>query len=345
VTTDLAATETEEAARRDIAAVRRRAAAPPAITVAISTRNRGSLIAETLATLLRLPGRNFEILVVDQSTDSRTRDVVGELAGQDPRVRYQASNTIGSSAGRNLALYNSSAEVIAYSDDDVIAGDGWLDAITEEFADPATAAVYGRLLPYEYEGRTGKDVGLKDTAERAVFRDRVPPWYIGHGGNMAFRRSALLAVGGFDPLLGAGCLLRSCEDIDLTYRLLRAGKTIVYSPRAQAYHKQWKDWPAQKQMEHAYGVGAGALFSKYLRCGDWYGLRLFVTWIWQLGVRRLGAGLLKWKSLNVMYLGYCQLVYPWLGVLRSQRYGVDRRSTLYVSPFKEYVAEKPIGPL
>ena len=79
-----------------------------------------------------------------------------------------------------------------------------------------------------------------------------------------------------------------------------------------------------------YGIGAGAQFAKYLRAGDRYGLRLFATWFWQLGVRRVGAGLLKWRSTRPMYLGYCQLVYPWIGVLRSLSARVDAERMVYV---------------
>ncbi len=67
------------------------------------------------------------------------------------------------------------------------------------------------------------------------------------------------------------------------------------------------------------------MMAKYVRCGDPNGLKLLATWLWQLGVRRVGAGLLKWRSLKVAELGYLQLVYPWLGVVKSLRYPIDRR--------------------
>ena len=146
---------------------------------------------------------------------------------------------------------------------------------------------------------------------------------------MAFRRLEMLAIGGFDPLLGAGCLFGACEDADMAYRLLAAGRKVVYSPNALSYHKHWKSWPAQQAMERAYGVGAGAQFAKYLRCGDPYGAVLFVLWCWQLGVRRVAAGAFKWRNTRVVYLGYCQLVFPWVGLVRSRRMRIARKNLLY----------------
>ncbi|HEX6348737.1 MAG TPA: glycosyltransferase [Candidatus Dormibacteraeota bacterium] len=304
----------------------------PTVTVAISTRDRGDLIRETVASVLALEEPGMELLIVDQSRDDRTLEAVVEAGGGDPRLRYERTSEVGLSRGRNHALRNSAADVVAYTDDDCIVSPAWLRAILREFESPGVAAVYGRLLPYEGTDRTGIEVGFKPSEARCEYAERTPGWYIGHGGNMAFRRSALLDVGGFDPLLSAGAALASGEDSDIAHRLLASGRRVVYSGAALAYHKHWKDWPAQRRMERAYGIGAGAEFAKYLRCGDGYGLSLFGTWMWQLGVRRLGSGLLKWRSRRVMYLGYCQLVYPWLGVIRSLRYRVEPRSVTYVSP-------------
>jgi len=302
----------------------------PSITVAIPTRNRGSLIAETLEALLSIDDSDLEILVIDQSTNAETRMCVEAVARGDPRLRYQATATVGSSASRNLAAQLSGRDVVAYTDDDCIVSQGWLHALAAEFRNPGTSAVYGRLLPWESAGRTGVEVGFKASTERVEYSTRTPPWDIGHGGNMAFRRCDLLGAGGFDPLLGAGGYFGACEDPDIAYRLLAAGKTVVYCPAALAYHKHWKDWRAQRRMERAYGIGAGAQFAKYMRCGDRYGLRLLATWIWQLGVRRVGSGLLKWRSLKTVYLGYCQLVYPWVGIWRSLWRPVDRGLLTYV---------------
>lgn len=300
------------------------------ITVVIPTRNRGGLIEETITALRALRYPDFTVIVVDQSTDDRARRAVEAAAAGDGRIRVESSPTVGSSAARNIGAKVAQSEIVAYTDDDCIVDPGWLSALAAEFSQPEVAAVYGRLLPHSSQARSGTEVGYKASGERVEYASRTPPWYIGHGGNMAFRRRDLLAAGGFDPLLGAGGKFGACEDPDIAYRLLAAGRRVVYSAAALAYHKHWKDWSAQKRMERAYGIGAGAQFAKYVRCGDFYGVRLLVTWTWQLGVRRVGAGLLKWRSTRPMYLGYCQLVYPWVGLVRSLAARVDAERMLYV---------------
>jgi len=298
-------------------------------TIVVPTRNRGDLIRETLETLSRIKNPGLEILVVDQSTSDSTSRVVDAASEADPRVRLIATTTVGLSAARNVGARHAAGDVVAYCDDDCIVAPGWLEAYLEEFRDPSVQAVYGRILPYENGARSGLEMGFKPNVVRAEFSTLVAPRHIGHGGNMALRRSTLLELGGFDPLLGAGGQFGACEDHDMALRLMRQGCKIVYSPQALSYHKHWKDWRAQKRMERAYGIGAGAQFAKYIRSGDRFGSQMLFEWIWHLGVRRFGAGALKWRSLRHMYLAYCQMVYPWVGVARSLRHPIDREHTLY----------------
>jgi GT2 family glycosyltransferase len=299
-------------------------------TVVVATRNRGSMIQESLRSLLALQEPGLQILVIDQSTDDSTLRAIAEVTGSDPRLRVHSTRTTGLARGRNIGIQLSTSDVVAFTDDDCVVDPGWLKAVLREFDSPSVAAVYGRVIPPGSHSRTGTEIAYKPSQERTLYVCPVPPWYIGHGANMAMRRSDLLAIGGFDPMLGAGTAFPAGEDLDIAYRLLRAGRHVVYSGSALAYHRNWRDWPSRKRTERGYGVGAGALFMKYIRCGDPYGVRLLGTWIWQLGVRRVCAGLLKWRSPRPMYLGYCQLLYLWIGLIRSRAMTLNRRNMLYL---------------
>jgi cellulose synthase/poly-beta-1,6-N-acetylglucosamine synthase-like glycosyltransferase len=298
-------------------------------TVVVATRDRGDMIAATLRSLLAVGGPAFSVLVVDQSADDRTRRTVEAVACGDPRVSVHATTSAGLSNARNIGLELAAGDVVAFTDDDCTVDPYWLPAIVREFRDPRVAAVFGRVVPPGFTRRRGTEVAFKASEARVEYTRPLPPWYIGHGASMAVRRRAVLAIGGFDALLGAGGPFPAGEDLDVAYRLLRSGSHVVYTGAARAHHQDWRDWPSRRRTERGYGVGAGALFTKYLRCGDRYALRLLATWVWQLGVRRLGAGLLKWRSRQVAELGCCQLVYPWVGVARSLRLPVDRELVLY----------------
>jgi GT2 family glycosyltransferase len=301
-------------------------------TVVIPTRNRGAMIEECLTSMIALRHKDLRILVIDQSTGDETRRSAEAVAKGDPRVDIVATDTVGVSVARNMAAELVTSDVIAFADDDCVVEPGWLDALLREFEDPRVMAVYGRVVPPGFTTRNGTEIAFKESWERGEFEGHVPPWHVGHGASMALRRTALAAIGGFDVHLGPGGTFHAAEDLDLAYRLVAAGGRLVYTGSAIAYHKAWRDWRSRREIERSYGIGAGATFMKYLRSGDLYGATLFATWTWELGVRRLGAGLLKWRSIKSIYLGYCQLVYPSIGAARSLRVSIDSKTKLYREP-------------
>ena len=121
-------------------------------------------------------------------------------------------------------------------------------------------AVFGPVAPRD-------DRGLPyctfEGGEHLLFRERgTPPWTVGTGGNMAFRRDVLEAAGGFDTRFGIGGPAQSAEELDAIMRLLRAGRTLAFSPELPAYH------PTKTEQEHlasrwSYGFGMGALFRRH----------------------------------------------------------------------------------
>jgi glycosyltransferase involved in cell wall biosynthesis len=308
--------------------------ADPTITVVIPAHEAGGIVSQTLASLRQLGFPLTEVLVVDQTGDGGTRQAVLEAAEMDGRVHYMPCSTTKSSVARNEAVWRSQSEVVAFIDDDCVIGPTWLEAMIAEFRQSEVIAVFGRVVADAAGRHALTDEGVKGGLERREFAGRTAPWYIGHSPCMAFRRANLIKIDGFDPLLGAGGPFGLNEDGDVAYRLLAAGDPVVYSPKLLVYRRHGTDWAARRRRERAYGRGAGAQFAKYFRSSDRYGLTLLRTWIWELGVRRLGAGLLKWRSLRVMYLGYCQLVYPWIGIWRSVGYQIDPAHLTYVFPVK-----------
>ena len=145
---------------------------------------------------------------------------------------------IGIANARNRSLHTVTRDVLLSVDDDALVAAGWARA---------HLAVYeGR----DEVGAVGGPVGLHWPAGRPGWiTDELTQWYSAlelgddtttfptvhgpYGVNMSIRRSAALAVGGFDPWLGrVGHRLISGEEPDLTHRLRTAGWEVVYAPAA-----------------------------------------------------------------------------------------------------------------
>jgi GT2 family glycosyltransferase len=201
----------------------------------------------------RAAGRPVEVVVVWQA-DAPPPDL-GE------GVLVLDVFPVGLSHARNVGLAASSAPVVAFVDDDEVVDREWVGGILRAFErDDAADAVFGPVAPRDDRGLPYCSFG---GGEHRVFTDpRTPPWVVGTGGNMAFRRDALQQAGGFDPRFGVGGPARSAEESDLVVRLLRAGRTLAFSPEMPVYH------PTKTETEHLasrfpYGFGMGSVLRRH----------------------------------------------------------------------------------
>jgi GT2 family glycosyltransferase len=92
------------------------------------------------------------------------------------------------------------------------------------------------------------------------------------------RREWVDRVDGYDERLGAGSPGRAAEDVDLFYRLLRAGAHIRYEPAAIVYHER-QSTARRAASRWGYGHGIGAFCALWLLRGDPYSLRILAQWM------------------------------------------------------------------
>lgn len=120
---------------------------------------------------------------------------------------------------------------------------------------------------------------------------RRVPWQVGSGNNFAFRREWLAAVGGNDERLGPGSRGRGGVDMDLFYRLLRAGARIRYEPAATVLHAMATP-PERLARRVPYGYGMGAAVGIWLRERDAFAALVLARWL-ALRLRRALGGLAR----------------------------------------------------
>lgn len=244
------------------------------VGVVVTACEAGERLTALLAALCSQTLRPLEVLVVDnRPATSGVRAAVGESAPAP--VRYVAEPARGLSRARNAGLRHSAADIVAFTDDDVEVTPDWLARLAEPFADPAVGCVTGQIVASrvetdaerwfaEYGGYSKGDRVRRHTLQSAC-REGLYPYRAGRfgsGANAAFRRAALLAVGGFAESLGAGTPARGGEDLDIFLTMLRAGHTLIYQPSARLAHPSHPDYPALRRQLFGYGVGLAAAMTK-----------------------------------------------------------------------------------
>ncbi|HZP41880.1 MAG TPA: glycosyltransferase [Candidatus Binatia bacterium] len=214
-------------------------------TVAICTRNRARTVGRAVeAALAQAAARDADVLAVDNASTDDTPAVLAALAARAAgRLRVVREAEVGLSAARNRALAAADAQVVVFLDDDAVPRPGWLAALLAPYAEPAVACVGGRVVlaferpapawvvPALHPALSAYDQG---PAPRTVRYGEADYPY---GANTSFRTADARAAGGFSTRMGLrGARQLQHEEIDLCYRLERAGREIRYAPDAVVDH-------------------------------------------------------------------------------------------------------------
>lgn len=265
---------------------------PPA--VAISTRDRPDALGRCLDAIAAGELRPKEVVVVDQGEDGRAREVCEARRAAGLPVFWTAQAPRGLAASQNAAIGRAGSPLVAVTDDDCAPDRGWLAAIARTFAAAgAPDVVTGRVLPLPAQPADADrvhPVSSRASTRPADFRGRRAPWPVGSGNNFALRREWFLRVGGCDERLGPGAPGQGGMDMDLFYRLLRAGARARYEPAAVVFHERQTE-AERLARRPLYGHGMGAACALWLREGDLWSLPVLGRWLLFRTGRLAGAAL------------------------------------------------------
>lgn len=214
------------------------------IAAIICTHNRDRYLGAAIDSLLDQDGVDYEVIVVDNASSDRTREVVASRLG-NPRLKYVYEETLGLSVARNRGARETSASILAYLDDDAIASPQWLQTIVAAYQSNDKIAIAGgkvtlifpegikhpRWISHEMAGC----LGIYDLGDEVVYIDN--PNLTPRGLNYSLRRAFLESIGGFDTNLGrVGNNLLSNEELQMTEKAIAQGWQVVYLPQAIAAH-------------------------------------------------------------------------------------------------------------
>ena len=250
-----------------------------AISLTVATLDRPQALGRCLDAVLAGRVLPAEIIVVDQSRDDATLAATNARTHREVALRYVHLNQRSASAARNAGLRATRFPIFAVTDDDCVAAPEWIATIDRSLSQPDGPDVLtGRVLALGPETLGTYAASLRQSTVRADFRARAKPWLVGTGGNLAARRGWLERINGYDERLGPGSPGMAAEDIDLIYRLLRAGAGIRYEPDAIVYHER-KSLADRLSSRQTYGYGMGAFFALALRNGDVAMVHPLASWL------------------------------------------------------------------
>lgn len=190
----------------------------PIVSVIVPTRNRASLLAPALASILRQSLRSLECLVVNDGSTDDTRLVLDTLARQDQRVvPLHLEVHTGLQRALNTGLQRARGAFIArLDDDDAWTDEGKLEAQVARFlASPSLQLLGTGARIVDPSGRHAYIRQAPD--DDAALRRALATWNPFVHSSVMFRREMALAAGGYDERL------HHSEDYGLWLELGRRG--------------------------------------------------------------------------------------------------------------------------
>ncbi|MGB0873223.1 MAG: glycosyltransferase [Solirubrobacterales bacterium] len=255
-----------------------RTQAEPLISVVICVVDEGANALRCIDSILEGDYTNTEIVVVNnRPAANELSERLEQRYASDSRVRYHEEHRPGLSAARNSGAGVARGEIIAFTDDDVVADRRWVASIAAVFDDPTVDCVTGMILPMALETDAqwllerfagfGKGFEVTRFTLEESNDDPLFPFAAGRfgsGANISMRREVFTQLEGFDPVLGTGTKARGGEDLDTFIRLMMSGGTLVYEPAAIVWHEHRDRMEDLRREMFGYGAGLAAVITKQM---------------------------------------------------------------------------------
>jgi O-antigen biosynthesis protein len=223
------------------------------VSVVVCAYNAADTLDECLTSLEQLTYPDFEVIVVNDGSGDRT----GEIARQHPFCRVIDLEHGGLSHARNAGLAAAAGDIVAYTDADVRVDPHWLTYLVQPFLNPEVVAAGGLSLPPLDSPWMAHCVARAPGGPTHVLLDDRTAEHV-PGCNLAVRREALQAIGGFNPIY-----LRAGDDVDVCWRLQATGGKIEYVPAALVWHHHRATVRGYWQQQVGYGEGEAWLVPRH----------------------------------------------------------------------------------
>lgn len=193
----------------------------------------------------------FEVIIVDNGSDDKTRVIWESYLEQIKNVSYVFEAKPGLHRGRHTGMRIATGDILVFADDDIQALPTWLEGIAEAFENQNVILVGGKCLPlFESQPPSWLDhLWQKQTSDGRILPflslldigdsiKEISPFYV-FGCNFSIREHVLLEAGGFHPDAMPSKLIRYRGDGEtyVSQFISKKKYQALYHPNASVYHR------------------------------------------------------------------------------------------------------------
>lgn len=233
----------------------------PKVSVVVASYNGATTLRACLESLEQLNYPDYEVILVDDGSTDNTPELIKPRADGSTAFPHLQSirhdKNAGLSAARNTGIAAATGEIVAFTDADCRVDQDWLHFLVGTLDHSDFAGVGGpNLLPPDDSAVAAAVMASPGGPAHVMMDDReaehIP------GCNMAFYKSALESIGGFDPMF-----TKAGDDVDLCWRLQQAGFHIGFNPAAFVWHYRRSTISAYLKQQEGYGEAEALLVRKH----------------------------------------------------------------------------------
>jgi len=190
------------------------------VSILITVKNVEHYIANCLKSLLAQTFNDFEIILVDDVSNDKTKEIIENF--NDKRIKYfRNKNWLGLSQSRNECLKHSHGDYVFFTDGDCVASKYWIEEGLKYLNTPNCIGVEGKTYYVSKEYKPTRSDDVVENKKGGLFMTC----------NIAYKKTVLKEIGGFDERFTFH------EDRDLGLRALKYGR-ICFNPQMIIYHQK-----------------------------------------------------------------------------------------------------------
>ncbi|MFC2762308.1 MAG: glycosyltransferase, partial [Prevotella denticola] len=203
-------------------------------SIIVPVFNRLDEVDELLASLTGQEEKNFEVVIVEDGSQTPCKEVCDKYADRLDLHYYSKENS-GPGQSRNYGAERAKGEYLLILDSDVVLPQGYLGAVSKELEREPADAFGGPDRAHASFTDTQKAISYSMTSFFTTGgirggKKKLDKFYP-RSFNMGIRRDTYQELGGFSRM-------RFGEDIDFSIRIFKAGKRCRLFPEAWVWHKR-----------------------------------------------------------------------------------------------------------
>lgn len=230
----------------------------PKVSVIIPAYNAEKTLIKCLNSVLKQNYKNYEVIVVDNSSTDKTKEIIKEFQKKNKEIRYIFESKKGRGVARNAGIKKAKGEIIAMTDSDCIVPENWI----EELIKPLIFENEKIVMGFEKDLINNYWTKNIQKANQRFFKENLNGDYISHLDTKNFAiKSNLMKKLLFDSDLLA------FEDYEFYLRLKKIAK-IRFNSRIKVGHNHKSSFMKTVMVNFERAYWTMKIYKKYKECYD-----------------------------------------------------------------------------